>query len=125
MPRIVHLGFGNFHRAHQAWYTQLANNLDGEQWAITGVSMSRSDLRDALTSNGFQYSLGLRGVEGLEVQPMSAHDELLVARLEPEAVIAAIGQGVAGARQLLIESFEAIFVPHASGYRTKGDQTQR
>ena len=92
MPRIVHLGFGNFHRAHQAWYTQLANNLDGEQWAITGVSMSRSDLRDALTSNGFQYSLGLRGVEGLEVQPMSAHDELLVARLEPEAVIAAIAK---------------------------------
>ena len=25
--RIAHLGLGNFHRAHQAWYTQLANEL--------------------------------------------------------------------------------------------------
>ncbi|WP_409438163.1 hypothetical protein, partial [Yoonia sp.] len=33
MPRILHFGLGNFHRAHQAWYTQKAGG-----WSITGVS---------------------------------------------------------------------------------------
>ena len=32
--RIVHLGLGAFHRAHQAWYTQRANNIDTEGWGI-------------------------------------------------------------------------------------------
>lgn len=92
MPRIVHLGFGNFHRAHQAWYTQLSNDLGGTQWAITGVSMSRPDLRDALSPDGFSYSLGLRGVDGLRVQAITVHDRLLVAREDPQSVIREIAE---------------------------------
>jgi fructuronate reductase len=34
--RIVHLGMGNFHRAHQAWYTQRANEIAGSDWRIAG-----------------------------------------------------------------------------------------
>ena len=30
--RMVHLGLGNFHRAHQAWYT--ANAPDVAAWGI-------------------------------------------------------------------------------------------
>lgn len=90
MPRIVHLGFGNFHRAHQAWYTQLANALGGPQWSITGVSMNRTDLRDALKSNAFHYSLGLKGVDGLTIERMTVHDTVLVARETPKEVIQSI-----------------------------------
>lgn len=89
MTRIVHLGFGNFHRAHQAFYTAAANAL-GEDWVITGVSMRRPDLRDALAGDGFAYTLGIRGTEGLEARRIAVHDRVLVAAEEPQAVIDAI-----------------------------------
>lgn len=40
---IVHLGIGAFHRAHQAWYTDLAIEAGDEGWGILGVSL-RSDV---------------------------------------------------------------------------------
>jgi len=34
--RIVHLGLGNFFRAHQAWYTDRAS--DADQWGIAAFA---------------------------------------------------------------------------------------
>ena len=34
--RLVHLGLGNFFRAHQAWYTDHAP--DAEQWGIAAFA---------------------------------------------------------------------------------------
>ncbi|HEV7167976.1 MAG TPA: mannitol dehydrogenase family protein, partial [Micrococcaceae bacterium] len=34
--RIVHLGLGNFFRAHQAWYIDLAR--DADQWGIAAFT---------------------------------------------------------------------------------------
>ena len=45
--RMVHLGIGNFHRAHQAWYT--AHAPDAEQWGIAGFTGRRADMAEALT----------------------------------------------------------------------------
>ena len=92
MPRIVHLGLGNFHRAHQAWYSARANALDpeGPQWAITGVSIRSSALRDAMAGQGRRYSLGIRGADGLRVEEVAIHDRLLVAAMDPAAVMAEI-----------------------------------
>ncbi|MEU8487035.1 mannitol dehydrogenase family protein [Streptomyces sp. NPDC048641] len=39
-PGIVHLGLGNFHRAHQAVYTANALRRTDGPWGITGVSTS-------------------------------------------------------------------------------------
>ena len=44
--RIVHLGIGNFHRAHQAWYT--AHTPDAAQWGIAGFTGRRADMAEAL-----------------------------------------------------------------------------
>src|SRR5215216_220813 len=44
--RIVHLGVGNFHRAHQAWYT--AHTSDADQWGIAGFTGRAPDMADAL-----------------------------------------------------------------------------
>ena len=33
---IVHFGLGNFHRAHQAWYT--AHSPDADQWGIAAFT---------------------------------------------------------------------------------------
>jgi fructuronate reductase len=60
--RIVHLGLGNFHRAHQAWYT--AHAPDADQWGIAGFTGRRPDTADALRPQDGLYTLITRGAEG-------------------------------------------------------------
>jgi fructuronate reductase len=85
MPRILHLGLGNFHRAHQAWHTARAGG-----WNITGVVMGNRALFDALQRQDGAYHLGIRGPEGLRVERIALHDRLLLARDDPQAVVTAI-----------------------------------
>lgn len=90
MNRIVHLGLGNFHRAHQAAYTHAANAASGTRWAITGVAMRNRAVRDDLAASGGAYDLGIQGVDGLQVERISVHDRLLVAAEDPDAVLRAL-----------------------------------
>ena len=47
---IVHLGVGNFHRAHQAYYiNEYLNNYDDLNWGIVGVNLRKSE------SENFQH----------------------------------------------------------------------
>jgi len=84
VPRILHIGLGNFHRAHQAWYTARS----GADWQVTGVAMTNGDVLDAMAAQG-GYTLGVRGVDGLCAEWIGVHDRLLLARREPDAVLAA------------------------------------
>lgn len=65
--RIVHLGLGAFHRAHQAWYTQLANDLAAENgsasWGIEAFTGRTPDAAFALTAQDCRYVLIERGPE--------------------------------------------------------------
>ena len=50
-PGIVHIGLGNFHRAHQSWYLhRLMQNGAAKDWAIIGAGVRASDaqMRDKL-----------------------------------------------------------------------------
>ena len=60
--RLVHLGLGNFFRAHQAWYTDRAP--DGAEWGIAAFTGRRPGLADALTPQDGLYTLVTRGAEG-------------------------------------------------------------
>jgi fructuronate reductase len=60
--RLVHLGLGNFHRAHQAWYT--ANASDGSGWGIAAFTGRRPDAADALAPQDGLYTLITRSAEG-------------------------------------------------------------
>lgn len=64
--RLVHLGLGNFFRAHQAWYTTNASNA--AEWGIaafTGRSTKRSQARvAALRSQDGLYTLITRAADG-------------------------------------------------------------
>ncbi|MEO1539451.1 MAG: mannitol dehydrogenase family protein [Pseudomonadota bacterium] len=43
-PGIVHIGVGNFHRAHQAWYLhRLLQRGDAQDWAIIGAGVRPYD----------------------------------------------------------------------------------
>ncbi len=84
--RIVHLGIGAFHRAHQAVYTQEA----GGGWRITGVSLRSPQVRDALVPQDGLYTLTERFNGRTEIRLLTVIDTVLVAQEDPEAVIAAL-----------------------------------
>lgn len=90
MPRLVHLGLGNFHRAHQAWYTAEAARGGDQPWSIVGVAMRSPRLHDEMQASGWAYDLGILGTEGLRVERIAVHDEVLVAAEEPVRVLAAL-----------------------------------
>lgn len=61
-PGIVHLGVGNFHRAHQAVYIDRCLHLPGQsQWGISGIELLDSPQQRAkaagLTAQGGLYTL--------------------------------------------------------------------
>lgn len=62
---IVHLGIGNFHRAHQALYTEQAVVAAGGDWGICGVTLKAdTGKRDALAAQQGLYSVIERGPDG-------------------------------------------------------------
>jgi fructuronate reductase len=60
--RIVHLGVGNFHRAHQAWYT--AHSPDADQWGIAAFTGRGTSMADALAPQDGLYTLITRSAQG-------------------------------------------------------------
>lgn len=60
--RIVHLGLGNFFRAHQAWYTDRAP--DAEEWGIAAFTGRRQELAAALLPQSGLYTLVTRAGSG-------------------------------------------------------------
>jgi fructuronate reductase len=62
--RAVHLGLGSFFRAHQAWYTDRAD--DGADWGIAAFTGRSPDLADALTAQDGLYTLVTRRADGDE-----------------------------------------------------------
>jgi fructuronate reductase len=73
-PRVVHLGLGAFHRAHQA----IA--FDDLGWGVTGASLRSPAAREAMAPQDGLYSL----VVGEEVRVIGAVREVL---LDSEALI--------------------------------------
>ncbi len=68
--RIIHLGLGNFHRAHQAWYTAHAGDADG--WGIAAFTGRTPTMARLLDAQDCLYTLVVRGPEGDSVELMSA-----------------------------------------------------
>lgn len=60
--RALHVGLGNFFRAHQAWYTDRAP--DAAEWGIAGYTGRSSAQADALRPQDGLYTLVTRSSEG-------------------------------------------------------------
>ena len=55
-PGIVHIGLGNFHRAHQAWYLhQLMQKGEALDWAIIGAGVRSNDEAQRLRLEAQDY----------------------------------------------------------------------
>ncbi len=68
--RIVHLGLGNFFRAHQAWYTERAS--DAAEWGIAAFTGRSTELAEALTVQDGLYTLITRAAGGDSGQIMAS-----------------------------------------------------
>lgn len=70
--RHVHLGLGNFFRAHQAWYT--AHASDGADWGIAAFTGRSPQLANAMAAQDGLYTLVTRAGDGdhFEVVPSVA-----------------------------------------------------
>ncbi|HCN49806.1 MAG TPA: mannitol dehydrogenase family protein [Chryseobacterium sp.] len=90
-PGILHIGVGNFHRAHQQFYTnKLLNDKDQQEWGICGVCLLPSDEKivTALRAQDLNYSLTVCGRNGEdEVYKIGSLKELIWGVEDPEAVV--------------------------------------
>ncbi|WP_017446623.1 mannitol dehydrogenase family protein [Gayadomonas joobiniege] len=76
---IVHLGLGNFHRAHQAMYTeQLLNKGEDLNWGICGVSMRNQDLQQKMQQQDNLFTVAITDKQD-KYQVVAAIKEVLVA----------------------------------------------
>jgi mannitol 2-dehydrogenase len=90
-PGILHIGVGNFHRAHQQYYiNELLADADQHTWGISGVCLLPSDktIVERLKSQGLRYTLSVCGRDGSdEVYEIASLKELIWGLEQPDMVI--------------------------------------
>ncbi|MEB8342450.1 mannitol dehydrogenase family protein [Streptomyces endophyticus] len=95
-PGIVHLGLGNFHRAHQAVYTADALRHTEGPWGITGVSTTtgsrpRPVIEGMAAQDGLYTVLTLHRGGAVAASVPGVHHKGLVADGQGAEVVAALG----------------------------------
>ena len=87
--RIVHFGFGAFHRAHQALLTDRVLNSQGGDWGICEISLFNGDkLMSDLRRQDHLYTVLEKGADGNQAIVVGAVKECLNAKLDGmEAII--------------------------------------
>jgi fructuronate reductase len=84
---IVHVGLGNFHRAHAAVYTARAIAAAGGDWGIVGVANRSRRVVDALAAQDHLYSVLEMSVEGERADVVDVHRRTLVAADQTDALL--------------------------------------
>lgn len=88
---IVHIGVGNFHRAHEAYYTnQLLEDTTQQRWGICGVALLPGDERlfKTLQKQDNEYTLTVCGRDGEdEAYQIGSLVELIWGVENPDTVI--------------------------------------
>ncbi len=91
---IVHLGFGNFHRAHMARYTHdlMERRADAAEWGIVGVGTLPADIRvrDALAAQDTLYTLVERQDQDETATVVGSVSEVIFAGESSRAALLAI-----------------------------------
>lgn len=86
--RIVHFGFGAFHRAHQALLTDRVLNAQGGDWGICEISLFSGDqLMSQLRAQNHLYTVLEKGADGNQAIIVGAVHECLNAKLDSLAAI--------------------------------------
>ncbi|MGR5133225.1 fructuronate reductase [Vibrio alfacsensis] len=88
--RIVHLGFGAFHRAHQALFTNEMLEKTGSDWGICEVNLFGGEalIKDLRTQDHL-YTVAEKGAEATEVKVIGSVTESLHPMLDGKAAVLA------------------------------------
>ncbi|MDO5672978.1 MAG: mannitol dehydrogenase family protein [Actinomycetaceae bacterium] len=112
--RMIHLGLGNFYRAHQAWYTDKAP--DGASWGYAAFTGRRPDMAEALAPQDGLYTLVTKGPGGNTYQVISSisavhasseYEALLGYFADPSVVIVTTTVTEAGYRRTALGALDA------------------
>ena len=87
---IVHFGIGAFHRAHQAWYTDLAMSAGDSDWMITGVSLRSAQVAAQMNPQDGLFTVTQNGTDGQSTRIVGSVCQVLVASTAGDSVIAAL-----------------------------------
>lgn len=90
-PGIVHIGLGNFHRAHQAWYLhRLMQQGEALDWAIIGAGVRPGDaaMRDKLAAQDYLTTLIELRPDGTSAEVTGAMIDFLPVEPDNAALIA-------------------------------------
>ncbi|MDN3310631.1 mannitol dehydrogenase family protein [Microbacterium oryzae] len=87
---ILHLGLGNFHRAHQAVYTRAALDAHGGDWGIVGVASRSRAVVDALRAQRLEYAVAEISPHGMSLSVPAVHSDAFVASETPERLVGSI-----------------------------------
>lgn len=87
---ILHLGLGNFHRAHQAAYTATALAAVDGDWGIVGVASRSRTVVEALRGQDLLYTVAEISPSGMSLSVPGVHTEAFVAADDPERLVRGI-----------------------------------
>lgn len=90
-PGILHVGIGNFHRAHMAWYLdRLFEQGEGHEWALIGAGVRPGDaaMREKLQAQDWLTTLVDLDPKGLNARIIGSMVDFV--EVAPEPVIAAM-----------------------------------
>lgn len=76
-PGIVHIGIGNFHRAHQAVYTDDVLQSGDYRWGIVGASLRSETMQYQLAPQNWLYTLSIHDRERIKHRVIGAIQEVL------------------------------------------------
>ena len=87
----MHIGAGNFHRAHQAvYFDELARSGISKDWGVTGVSLHSPDVKEVLSAQDGLYTVVQRGHESQTARVVGAIGSYHYAPTDGVAVRAAL-----------------------------------
>jgi fructuronate reductase len=87
---IVHFGIGAFHRAHQAWYTDLTMSGGDRGWMIAGVSLRSGAVAAQMNPQDGLYTLTERDSDGAATRLVGAVREVLGGALDSARIVGRI-----------------------------------
>ncbi len=121
---IVHLGLGNFHRAHLAVYTAKAIATDGGDWGICAVSR-RAGLPAAMRAQDLLYSVVDIAPGTRAITVPAVHTAVLGRDDDPALVVAEIAEASTRIVSLTITEAGYMASPRTNGLDLEAQAVQR
>ncbi len=81
---ILHLGLGNFYRAHQCAFTQDTIEATGQDWAYVVANMSHKPVADHLKKQDYLYTLVSKSLKEHKAQIINVIKDIIVLNSEKE-----------------------------------------